>query len=239
MGKLIIPELEELKSTAEPYLYETLRKVVGAINAVPIIKGQGEPNGEVAALPGTLYIPTDPLLGESLYQKVSGTDENGWAAPINGLSGLLRLPVEYTGSTTNGTFTVVEEILLIPPANTRKLEFNVVVTGDGAVRLKIQGTNIYSNTLAANGVLTLLSIPNSARGIDIECMANAATFSATVTVYANLLISGDQVTGSRADSSSSGTGASGATGGAATGTPSGMPPSESPSGGDPRRFFID
>lgn len=224
---LTIPELEELRNSDNPYLYETMRKMLNFLNTIPIVRGNGNPNGALAARPGTIYVPTDPLMGEAQYVKVAGTDENGWAAPINGLSGLLRFAVTYATSTMSAVFVVGKTIDLIPPANTRQMSFAVTVTGAGAVRLRVRGTNIVSNELAVNGTLTLHSVPNTARQIDIEIKATAATFTADVVVYGSMLIAGDQVMGSREDS---------VQGQGTTGDPSPEITPEHPGGGDPTEF---
>ena len=87
---------------------------------VTIPHGTGDPEGVVTAPPGTLYLRTAGLIGQVLYEKVSGTGNTGWSS--NG--GTIFSP---TDSPTNAKFRADKQIGLgKAPTSTYSLD----VAGD-------------------------------------------------------------------------------------------------------------
>lgn len=76
------PRLGTTLVTLSASLYDFLRRVVRAVNAVDlrVREGSGSPESVVEAPVGTLYLRTDGGTGTTLYVKETGTGSTGWTA---------------------------------------------------------------------------------------------------------------------------------------------------------------
>lgn len=196
MQKLFIPEIERL-ARDEPLLYEIFQKVIKAVNATPVLTGKKSPEGGVAAPPGTLYLSSQPLLGDSVYVKESGQGKAGWRALVNSGSGVVRTKRAFSGTTSAAAFTTVASTEIDVPANTRKLEFTLSLTGAGSARLKMGGG--VSNEIAASGVAMLAAPPKGLQLLEVQAKATAGTVTATLDIYEAGFLAGNQLAGARED----------------------------------------
>lgn len=199
MGHLFLPELDQY-AQRDPLLYEILRKIVERVNRIPLISGRGNPEGQVAARPGTLYLCEDPLLGDVAYIKASGNEETGWGPVLTSRSGLTRATRSVSGSTSSGSFTTVASIQVVVPPNTRNFDFSLALTGDGAARLKI--ASVVSNQITSSGTATLTNPPVGLQTLEVQAKANSGSVTATLALIESTVLAGDQMAGARADTTS-------------------------------------
>jgi hypothetical protein len=62
----------------DPVLRYNFTSLSNALRHIPIIWGDGDPEGVIEAPPGFLYLRIDGGAGTTLYVKETGTGKTGW-----------------------------------------------------------------------------------------------------------------------------------------------------------------
>lgn len=204
---LIVPEIEELRKLEAPEwkaAFTALQKIIETVNALPIIRGQGHPEGAITAPLGWIYCRADALMNEALFVKLSETGNTGWAPVLNGQAGMVTTKRQIGGSTSSGVFTQVNpttDAIIIPP-NCHQMSFNLAFTGTGQARIKI-GQNV-SNVVAASGTVTVNGLPAGKKvSLVVEALASAGSVTAMLEIMETAIVVGGQLSGGTASTSGS------------------------------------
>jgi hypothetical protein len=79
-GTIDVPGLGDVSPAEIQNINDDITDLQNQIDALPIVKGIGNPNGFVTANPGTIYLNQSGGAGTTLYVKESGVGNTGWVA---------------------------------------------------------------------------------------------------------------------------------------------------------------